>query len=329
MPQISVVVPVYKVEDYLPRCVDSILKQTFIDFELILVDDGSPDNCPFLCDEYARKDSRVHVIHQNNGGLSSARNAGIDWTFANSDSEWIYFVDSDDWIHPKSLEVLLNGANSTGLDVVIGGFEYTEGEEAFVNEDELTAIIWDVEKFFCGDYNVNAVVAWGKLYRRKNFQEIRYPIGKIHEDEFTTYKILFQYEKVAVIQQPLYFYYQNPKGIMGTKWHSQWMDIIEAFDERVEFFKSRNHEMYIFTMWLTLVNLGAKLHALKESSPEIRKKYYKKAYAAWAQRLWRYRKSVSIDSTLIPEDVSLPNSIVLYWKIHKLGSRIKNYFMKY
>ena len=103
MPQISVIVPVYKVEPYLRRCVDSILGQTFTDFELILVDDGSPDNCPAICDEYARKDTRVHVIHQENGGLSAARNAGIDWAFANSDSQWLTSVDSDEWVHPEML----------------------------------------------------------------------------------------------------------------------------------------------------------------------------------------------------------------------------------
>ena len=107
MPTISVIVPVYKVEKYIHRCVDSILSQTFTDFELILVDDGSPDNCGKICDEYAEKDIRIHVIHQENGGLSAARNAGIDWVFANSDSEWITFIDSDDWVHPEYLERLL------------------------------------------------------------------------------------------------------------------------------------------------------------------------------------------------------------------------------
>ena len=105
---ISIVVPIYKVEKYIHRCIESILAQTFTDFDLILVDDGSPDNCGKICDEYAVKDKRIHVIHKENGGLSDARNAGIDWAFANSDSEWITFIDSDDWIHPKYLETLYN-----------------------------------------------------------------------------------------------------------------------------------------------------------------------------------------------------------------------------
>ena len=106
MPKISVIVPIYKVEKYLNRCVDSILHQTFTDFELILVDDGSPDNCGKMCDEYAEKDSRVVVIHKKNGGLSDARNKGLDWVFANSNSEYVVFIDSDDYIDERYLELL-------------------------------------------------------------------------------------------------------------------------------------------------------------------------------------------------------------------------------
>ena len=119
MPQISVIVPVYKVEDCLNRCVDSILKQSFSDFELILIDDGSPDQCGAICDEYAKKDNRIVVIHQNNGGLSAARNAGIDWAFANSQSEWLTFIDSDDWVHPEYLERLLNAAITQNVSISV------------------------------------------------------------------------------------------------------------------------------------------------------------------------------------------------------------------
>ena len=117
MPMISVVVPVYKVEHYLHRCVDSILNQSYSDFELILVDDGSPDNCGMICDEYAAKDARIHVIHQQNGGLSAARNTGIDWLCENSDSKWLTFIDSDDWIHKDYLKILLEQAIKSGSRV--------------------------------------------------------------------------------------------------------------------------------------------------------------------------------------------------------------------
>ena len=120
---ISVIVPVYKVEKYIHRCVDSILAQTFTDFELILVDDGSPDNCGMICDEYALKDNRIHVIHKENGGLSDARNAGIDWAFEHSNSEWITFIDSDDWIHSRYLEKLYQTVNQFDCQISVCGYQ--------------------------------------------------------------------------------------------------------------------------------------------------------------------------------------------------------------
>ena len=123
-PLLSIIVPVYKVENYLPKCIDSILAQTFTDFELILVDDGSPDNCPALCDAAAEKDARVRVIHQKNGGLSAARNAGLDA----ARGAWIGFVDSDDYIAPEMYEVLYQAVQSTGADLAL--CDYAEVDEA-------------------------------------------------------------------------------------------------------------------------------------------------------------------------------------------------------
>lgn len=128
MPTISVIVPVYKVEPYLNRCVDSILRQTYQDFELILVDDGSPDRCGEICDEYARQDSRIHVIHKENGGLSDARNAGIDWVEANSDSRWLIFADSDDWVHPELLARLLDAATAFDLKSASAAIRRRKGQ---------------------------------------------------------------------------------------------------------------------------------------------------------------------------------------------------------
>lgn len=240
MPKVSVIVPVYKVEPYLRRCVDSILAQTFTDFELILVDDGSPDNCPAVCDEYAAKDSRVHVIHQENGGLSAARNAGIDWAFANSDSEWISFVDSDDWVHPEMLERLLHAVQECGVSVGVCGFARTEGEESEIRREELFPQKWSTEVFFV-EHDINAIVAWGKLYRKVCFDGIRYPVGKIHEDEFITYRVLFQEGELAVIFAPLYNYYQNKNGIMGQGWSMRSFSRVIAFRERIVFFHRRKY----------------------------------------------------------------------------------------
>lgn len=138
-PLLSIIVPVYNTEKYLNRCIDSILAQTFMDFELILVDDGSPDNCGAICDENAAKDSRVHVIHQENCGQSAARNAGIDWVFAHSDSKWISLVDSDDWVHPQMLERLYHAVLEHNVKVSICGYEETSGDIHWTNVDAAQA----------------------------------------------------------------------------------------------------------------------------------------------------------------------------------------------
>lgn len=236
MPTVSVIVPVYKVEKYIHRCVDSILGQTFRDFELILVDDGSPDNCGAICDAYAAKDSRVVVIHQENGGLSAARNAGIDWAFAHSDSRWFSFVDSDDWVHPEYLQHLLDAAVQNNVSVSICAYAQTDGREPVIDPDTLVSALWDTEEFYVA-HNVNATIAWGKLYRKECFETIRYPLGKLHEDEFTTYKILFRLSAVAVVAAPLYFYYTNPTGITKSGTTRFRTDAFDAIEEQIVYFR--------------------------------------------------------------------------------------------
>ena len=237
---ISVIVPVYKVEKYIHRCIDSILAQTFTDFELILVDDGSPDNCGAICDEYAAKDARIHVIHQENGGLSAARNAGIDWAFANSDSQWLTFIDSDDWVHLQYLQRLLVAAEDHGVDLSVCGYAETQGEEPIIEDQDLVVAVWNPEDFYV-QHNVNAIVAWGKLYRKECFAGIRYPVGRLHEDEFTTHKLLFACDKIAVIPEPLYAYYQNPEGITKSQWTEKRLDAVDAKIAQGKFFKGNNY----------------------------------------------------------------------------------------
>lgn len=277
MPLISVIVPVYKVEAYLSRCIDSILSQTFTDFELILVDDGSPDNCGKICDEYAEKDSRVRVIHQENGGLSSARNAGIDWVFANSDSQWLTFIDSDDWIHPQYLELLLSGANSTNTDICV--CEYTETSEFsdFKNLNNTTIQKLSPEDFFV-NHHVTAVIACCKLYKKSCFESIRYPVGKLHEDEYTTYKILFEKSLVSYLKAPLYFYYINPDSIVRREWSPKRLDAIQAFHEQIAYFRKngytnalKNSEKNLLRYTASQIEFTEKSEAYKSLSPQLKK----------------------------------------------------------
>ena len=239
MPTISVIVPIYKVEKYIHRCIDSILAQTYRDFELILVDDGSPDNCGAICDGYAAKDSRIVVIHQENGGLSAARNAGIDWAFANSDSQWLTFIDSDDWVHAEYLQRLLDAAEEHGVYLSVCGYAETQGEEVFCGVS--ASQLWSPEDFYV-QHNVNAIVAWGKLYRKEAFAAVRYPVGRLHEDEFTTHKLLFACDKIAVIPEPLYAYFQNPEGITKSQWNPKRLDAAYGLNAQRLFFREKGFE---------------------------------------------------------------------------------------
>lgn len=242
--KISVIVPVYNVERYLQHCVDSILKQTYTDFDLILVDDGSPDNCSIICDKYAEIDDRIVVIHQSNKGLSAARNAGIEWTLDNSDSEWIAFIDSDDWIHPRYLEFLYKAVKNDKTKISICNYvREPQHLENFQDVMDSSKIIQGM-KLFESELNVQATVAWNKLYQKELFNDTRYPNGRLHEDEFTTYKLLYLVEKVSWIDEPLYYYYQNVEGIIRSKWNERRLDLYDAYEERVDFFRSKNEQNY-------------------------------------------------------------------------------------
>lgn len=241
MSHICVIVPVYDAEAYLHRCIDSVLRQTLQEFELILVDDGSPDNCGIICDEYARQDERIHVIHQENRGLSATRNAGLDYVFEHLTCDWISFIDSDDWVHPRYLEALYQAAIENNVQIAACNHVRTKGETPTDDESHLDAIVMTAKAYYCGaGGSAPAAVAWGKLYRKECFQNIRYPVGRWHEDEFITHHILFPCKKMAWISQPLYAYYQNPHGIMQTvNVRKHCLDLIDALDDQIQFFEKR------------------------------------------------------------------------------------------
>ena len=257
MDLISVIVPVYKVEKYLNRCIDSILGQTYKDFELILVDDGSPDNCGRICDEYAEKDSRIHVIHKKNGGLSDARNAGLDWAFEHSDSEWIAFVDSDDWIPNDSLSILYNSAINNNADLSFGLYQRFDDETYYqVDYSDSRGIITKYEFWgkryslsgYCG-FNESscASIACGKLYSKSLFENTRFEKGRLHEDEFILHKIINNCNKIMCVDKLVYYYYQRSDSIMGTRNLKSAIDYITAYVNRYSYFRSQKDNIDYFT----------------------------------------------------------------------------------
>ena len=237
MAKISIIVPIYKVEPYLRRCIDSILNQTYADYEVILVDDGSPDICPAICDEYALQYDNIIVIHKPNGGLSDARNAGIDWSFQNSSSDWISFIDSDDWIHPRFFEILYNSAINQQVNIAISDFQRVSSHIEYQTINDFNTSLYDPLDFYV-EFKTTATIACSKLYRKELFQNIRYPVGRLHEDEFTTHKLLYLAGPVAYVQCPLYFYFYNEASIMHQEYSPRKLDAVDACEEQQLFFQS-------------------------------------------------------------------------------------------
>lgn len=232
--EISIIVPVYNVERYLSRCIDSILAQTFPDYELILVDDGSPDSCGAICDQYAKKDNRIQVIHQQNGGAASARNAGLDI----AEGEWIAFIDSDDWIHPDYLRILFEVAGQKNADIVACRYALIH-DNAIVDDSQMFPVFSaeDREEYWIHD-RVGAVVPWGKLYRRELFAELRFPNGRTAEDEYVSYKVLFGCKNLVVLDNRMYRYFVNVNSVSRNNYIQRLPDVLEAFKLHEEYFKN-------------------------------------------------------------------------------------------
>lgn len=260
MPEISVIVPIYNVEKYLTKCVSSILNQTWKNLEVILVDDGSPDSSGKMCDAFAETDERIRVIHKENGGLSDARNVGIEAARGN----YLLFVDSDDWIDSDMIETLYRIIQKTGADIAECSFRnvYTDRveEETACSAKIVTGNGIDgIEGIL--DWRYFKPVAWNKLYRRSVIGDIRYPIGRFHEDEFTTYQFFYAAKKLVYIDVSKYNYVRNRTGSIVASYTEKNLDICFALRERREFLKehcvtSLEEKANNIYCWLLLNNLA-------------------------------------------------------------------------
>lgn len=243
---ISIIVPVYAVEKYLERCVNSILNQTYKNIEVILVDDGSPDHCPVMCDEYALRDPRITVIHKENGGLSDARNAGL----AIAKGSYIGFVDSDDFIKPTMFQKLYEAMIYANADMSICMFDYVDETGNLIVSKNAQRIHFDAEVLkqeqifemishaFKGYYYF--IPVWSKLYKKAIFDHIRFPLGVIHEDEFVIHHIIDQCNYVAVVDESLYEYVQRSDSIMHSGiFTTKRLDAVDALIDRYFFYASK------------------------------------------------------------------------------------------
>ena len=234
MELISIIVPIYKVEAYLDKCIKSITDQTYSNLEIILVDDGSPDNCGAICDAWAEKDSRIRVIHKENGGLSDARNAGL----AIAAGELIAFVDSDDYIEPEFIRKLYDAMIAHNADIAECSASYVDenGTVLRLRESANCAEMGKTEalrRLVLEDGIYQTV--WNKLYRREVMENILFEVGKYHEDEFWTYRVFDRIEKLAVVEEPLYNYLQRSSSIIGIGYNIHRLDGLEARFLRMQY----------------------------------------------------------------------------------------------
>ena len=250
---ISIIIPIYNVEKYLNRCIESIVNQTYKNLEIILVDDGSPDNCPMMCDNWAKKDTRIIVIHKINGGLSDARNYGIE----KSRGKYIAFVDSDDYIELHYIEYLYELLINNNADIACCGHVNTVDdsvlftENRFLNKTEIYTS-YEICKKLLTTFPVNLVTAWGKLYKRELVILNPFPIGRICEDEATTYKYYYLSKKIVVGNMNLYAYFTNQNSIIHKAKNSINNDNFWAQEQRAYFFERKGEKQLAKYAWAKL-----------------------------------------------------------------------------
>ena len=303
---ISIIVPVYAVEKYLERCVKSILNQTYKNIELILVDYGSPDHCPVMCDEYALRDPRITVIHKENGGLSDARNAGL----AIAKGSYIGFVDSDDFIKPTMFQKLYEAMKYANADMSICMFDYVDETGNLIVSKNAQRIHFDAEvlnqeQMFKGishafkDYYY-LIPVWSKLYKKTVFDNIRFPVGVIHEDEFVIHHLIDQCNYVVVVDENLYEYVQRSDSIMHSGiFTTKRLDAVDALIDRYFFYVSKNMN-------------DLALDALKSAYWTILDfmKYYKGTENAWVNVTKRVR--IILKEQIVHMDIRYLKLILSY-----------------
>ncbi len=287
--QVSIIVPVYKVEKYLSKCVESLLKQTYQNIEIILVDDGSPDICGKLCDEYAEKDKRVRVIHKKNGGLSDARNVAIPM----ASGRFIAFVDSDDWVSAYYVEHLYDAIVKDDSDLACSWFE-----NVFEDSKPQNMATKELNDYRCLDRTTCLkkmlyqdgveCCAWGKLYKKEIIADLKYPVGKLYEDIPVTYQCVKRAHKVAMVSNVDYFYLQRKASIQYQNFNSRKLDGVNHCRQLMEAVKKDFPELSIAAECRYLSTVCNIMFQIQESQ------YKKELHILWNE-IAKYRKDVLRD----------------------------------
>lgn len=311
--EIGIVVPVYNTEKYLCRCVESIFAQSFSDFELFLIDDGSTDKSGEICDYYAKSDSRVKAFHQSNQGQGAARNKALDWIYADSNCEWICFVDSDDWLDPKMLEYLYQAAKQYNSKISVCKFE-KEAKTVSTNvTGPLSVRLYQPEEFYCRN-SLHSVVVWGKLYHRDCFKELRFPEIRACEDAFVAYRTLFQFDTFPVVEMPLYIYFLSPQSTMRSVWKPKRLLALKAREEQMEYFKEHHYEKaYKCCIKQYIQTIAGELKELGKSDKELQKQYVKSLRKKLRKEIRIYKNQCPFSENEWIFEQAYPGFMRMYW----------------
>lgn len=317
MELVTVIIPVYNVEKYLERCINSVIKQSYSELEIILVDDGSTDKSYEICKKFALKDSRIKVFHKSNGGLSSARNFGLKMSLG----KYIVFIDSDDYISSEMISVLYDALTESNSDLAICDFVKGDNDKySFIQTNVKIRTLNPKEALECiylNDHNkLQYVTACWKLYKRNLFDNIKYPEGKLFEDIYTTHKIYGCCKSIAVVNSALYYYYQRPDSIMNNNYNLKKLDYLGALEERITFFhqlgfadlEKKAYDELLHSLLWEYSRTRDILHnkdAMRGIAKTFRK-YYKKGYVS------SYHSDTNNILRLFNKN---PELVILYWKI--------------
>ena len=311
---VSVIIPIYNVEKYLQRCIESICNQSYQNTEIILVDDGSTDQSLKLCNEFANKDNRILLIHKANGGLSDARNVGME----HAHGKYIMFVDSDDYVHKDMIKEMYKKITSDASDMVICGYKvvdeegkekrgikYIENNEIIEDEEEYWQKAYDSSTFFY-------IVAWNKLYKKNIFEGLHYSVGKLHEDEYIIHSLVSRCKKISCIKNKLYYYVQREDSITGKAYTIKRMDIIDALLLRSMYFIDKEYyELALRTMRLCMGSLNTAYKSLDLSSSIVRKEY-KKNLSRFKKVYKDIKKKNNISITVVRLNLFCINDKIYY-----------------
>lgn len=328
MDVVTVVIPVYNVEHYLRECLESVVNQTYQNLQIILVDDGSTDSSTIICDEYALRDKRIRVIHKDNGGLSDARNKGIDL----ANGEYITFIDSDDVVEQDMIEYLMHLISRYNADISVCQAQYISDSGLLlkkpyseIKEKKVINALNCIHEFLYGQEI--GTVAWRKLYKRSLFQEIRYPVGRYHEDVFTTYKLVAISDSIAIGSEAKYLYRIRPSSIMRSPFSPKHLDLVVGKREMARFIENKFPDSIELAYASIIYAANKCVYRMGESNSTERRyiKYLQCVYRKYEKYYLRcsesrlisrlFSISAYVNVFFVVQCVSLINKIRIKWSL--------------